>query len=154
MKIALSFWRGRIAPVLDVSRKAALIDLEAGRVADRREVILHCSGLNGYVRQLQRLDIELVVCGAISRELEKSLRLAGIKVIGFVCGDIEAIIDALIQDRIGEACFRMPGSQWPATFSVRKEPDASMAGAATRVPAVEIGKRDSRATTKTVWTGD
>ncbi len=117
MKIALSFWRGRIAPVFDVSEKVVLVELQSNRAIRRREVVLVRSGPSGCLDQLRHLGVDLVICGAISRWLEKTLNQAGIRVVGFVCGDIEAIIDAVENGRVSDACFRMPGCALPVELA-------------------------------------
>lgn len=113
MLIALSLWQGRIAPVFDVSRRALLASLEDGRVTDRLELLLRHSGHASCAALLRRLEVQLLVCGAISRGFEKAIQQAGIQIVGFACGDVDAILDAVVGERLWEACFRMPGSVQP-----------------------------------------
>lgn len=114
MKIAISHWQGRISPVFDVAQHVLLVDLDGNQVVRRQHVSLGPGDPFYRAKEIVGLGAELLVCGAISHPLEKALVHAGIRVAGFTCGDVDTILAALQTGRLGEACFRMPGSSGPA----------------------------------------
>ena len=63
----------------------------------------------GKAQQLVGLGIEMVVCGAISMEAQHQLQASGIRVIGFVTGELDAVIEALLQEDLPNARLSMPG---------------------------------------------
>lgn len=54
-------------------------------------------------------DIDLLVCGAISRPLLNMVHSYGISVIPFISGEIGKVIDAFIEGDLERAEFMMPG---------------------------------------------
>ncbi|MCU0559667.1 MAG: hypothetical protein MUD16_05670 [Desulfobacterales bacterium] len=111
MKIAIPHWKGRVSPVFDASDAIVVIDIERGR--ERRRDNFRLASLDP-VRRAQEvagLGAELVLCGAVSRTLENALIGAGIKVKGFVCGDLEALVEAFLAGTLADACFQMPGAR-------------------------------------------
>jgi len=110
MKAALSVWNNRIAPVFDVARKVLLVDIDPLRTdADHDEVLLPPEPDERKVKRLSELDIDVLVCGAVSRFMETMLVNAGIQVIGFVAGNCLEIIDALRSGDFQSSDYAMPG---------------------------------------------
>jgi predicted Fe-Mo cluster-binding NifX family protein len=109
VKIAIPHWQGRISPVLDVSENLVLIDIEGGREQRRENVILQSGDPFRRAKEVSGLGAEVVLCGAVSQELEHALARAGIQVVGFVCGDLEAVVSAFLRGQLAEGDFFMPG---------------------------------------------
>ncbi len=109
MRIAIPVWGNKVSPVFDTSEHLLLVDIEDG-VEKNREIIkledpvpIHRSNF------LQRLGVHLLVCGAITRELETSFDEDKIKIIPFICGNVEQIITALTKGNRIREMFGMPG---------------------------------------------
>jgi predicted Fe-Mo cluster-binding NifX family protein len=109
MKVAIAHWQGRIAPVFDVSDNLYLIQCAEGRELRREKTILNQQDLFRRAREVVRLEIQVLICGAISYPLERVLAAAGVRVIGFTCGDLEEVIGAFLNGSLTRPCFRMPG---------------------------------------------
>jgi predicted Fe-Mo cluster-binding NifX family protein len=109
MKTAISQWQGRISPVFDVAQEVLLVEIKGSKVLEVQRVSLSCSSPFERTREIVALGTELLVCGAISLEYEKVLIQAGIHVIGFCCGEVEAVLAALEKGQFGGKRFRMPG---------------------------------------------
>lgn len=109
MKLALTVWNGRISPVFDVCREALVVDIERGVV-----VSSSVHGLEGgtdfdRVGRLSGMGVETLICGAISRPLHRELLARHVEVIGFVAGDVGAVLAAFLTGRLGGNDFAMPG---------------------------------------------
>lgn len=119
MKVAISHWQNRIAPVFDVAERLLLIDVDRELETGREH--LRFSGISPFDRTkvLLSLGVETLICGAVSKALETDLRASGIRVIGFICGELEAVVAACRTNRLSQPCFQMPGSSlqgrnsWP-----------------------------------------
>lgn len=107
-KIAFSSWNSRVAPVFDVAGRICLVETEAGRILSETVEILPAEEPVEKVRQLTRLSVNTLVCGAISRFLHDLVRSSGITVVPFVAGDLQEVIHAWMDDRLGDR-FAMPG---------------------------------------------
>jgi predicted Fe-Mo cluster-binding NifX family protein len=104
-RIALHQWQDRIAPVFDVGGRI-LVLAEGGR--EREEHVLSRGEPLHRAEDLLRLDVGTLICGAISRPMQEALVAGGIKVVGFVTGDLERVITAWERGDLDES-FDMPG---------------------------------------------
>ena len=109
MRIAIAHWQDHISPVLDVSDRLLLIDIEEGRELKREDNVLNCRGPFERAREVYRLGVQVLLCGAVSRPLETALVSSGVRVIGFICGDLEDVLSAYLNGRLTDKCFQMPG---------------------------------------------
>ncbi len=109
MRIAIAHWQDRISPVFDVSDRLLLIDIEKGRELKREDSMLNCRGPFERAREVYRLGVQVLLCGAVSRPLETALISTGVRVIGFICGGLEDVLHAYINGRLTDKCFQMPG---------------------------------------------
>ena len=109
MRIAIAHWQDRISPVFDVSDRLLLIDIEDGRELEREDTTLNCLGPFERAREVYQLGVQVLLCGAVSRPLETALISTGVRVIGFICGDLEHVLNAYINGRLADKCFQMPG---------------------------------------------
>ncbi|MCU0255432.1 MAG: hypothetical protein MUF60_01700 [Vicinamibacterales bacterium] len=109
-RLALPAWEGRISPVFDVARRFLLVDLE-GRHEVRREIV-HLTGLEPSVRasRLATHHVDVLICGAISLQVERVLDAGGVTVVSGICGDVELVLDAYLAGRLDdEEDLHLPG---------------------------------------------
>jgi len=111
MRLAIPHWQGRVSPVFDVAGSLLLIDLNHGLETARRGIDLVEEPSSGRARSMVNLGIDTLICGAISRPLERAIASAGIEVISQTCGDIEQVLSAYVQGRLCQEKFFMPGCQ-------------------------------------------
>ena len=109
MKVAIPCWQGRVSPVLDVASRALLVTLDRGRETTRQEVSVDGTGVLHRARHILRLGVDAVICGAVSRPLELALHSVGIDVIAHVCGQVDEVLAAFIDERLDEDAYLMPG---------------------------------------------
>ena len=109
MKVAIAHWQGRVSPVFDVAGNVLLVDVADGREQARQSVALDVQQPQARVGLLTGCGTELLICGAISRPLAAALSAAGIEVIAQTCGDVEEVLAAFMDGRLGEGTFLMPG---------------------------------------------
>lgn len=109
MKIAIPVWQDRVSPVFDSSRRLLLVDLDEGRMLSRNEAEIGGELPQERARRLSDLDVEVLICGAVSRPLAEQVALAGIRLIPFIAGEVEEILQAYLEARLPSAEFLMPG---------------------------------------------
>jgi len=109
VKAGISSWNQRIAPVFDVSREMLVVEIESGRIVGHsRQELPRESGWYK-VDRLNKLSIDTLICGAISRPMQELITAQGIKVHSFIAGNIEEVKEAWLHDRLVEKRFAMPG---------------------------------------------
>jgi len=96
MKIAIAHWQSRVSPVFDVADRLFLITIEDGREVHRES--LRIAGQDPFERaqELAEQGVDVLLCGAVSSALEKALVAAGIRVLGFLGGELESIVSAFL----------------------------------------------------------
>lgn len=111
MKLALSVWNGRIAPVLDASERCLIVDTEE----DTGGSLASFPGRSGEekARYLCETGVTTLVCGAISHEYERIFLAYGIEMITFISGPTEQVLEAWKVGTLIRMAFSMPGCGCP-----------------------------------------
>ena len=112
MKIAISVWDGKISPVFDTASRLLVIVIEGKNEVSRFEAYFDEQALIRRCARIRILGIEVLICGAISRNFLDMLKSYGIRVIPWVCGSAEQVLNAFKGAPDGiylEANFLMPG---------------------------------------------
>ncbi len=109
MRIAVPVWQGRVSPVFDVAGQLLVAELAEGAEVSRRECPLPSAEPELRASQLAELQVETLICGAISQSLEALLSENGIKVYGRICGNVDEVLKAFVAGTLGDAQYTMPG---------------------------------------------
>ena len=109
MKIALTVWEDRISPVFDVANMLLVADVEKGEVKKCRLVEMEHVGISRLVDMLRRMQISVLVCGAISELPATTVSTAGIRLIPFISGKTDHILEFLSEGKPIIPAFAMPG---------------------------------------------
>jgi predicted Fe-Mo cluster-binding NifX family protein len=129
-RIAITIWNNRISPVFESAGRVMVVEMVENREVSRSEWDLpvfrgndesrgqHVRFLppqfggvmvSRKVERLRELNIDLLVCGAISDFAARFVNSAGIEVVGWISGNVEEIVVALEENKIANAGFLMPG---------------------------------------------
>lgn len=109
MRIALPICQGRVSPVFDVASRLALVELTGQAELARKEVALSSGRADGLAERLSDWGVDLLICSALSQELQMALHSAGIRVQAHICGDVESVLAAYKAGGLQDARFVMPG---------------------------------------------
>ncbi|NQT25557.1 NifB/NifX family molybdenum-iron cluster-binding protein [candidate division KSB1 bacterium] len=109
MKIALAVWKNRVSPVFDSTRVVIIVDIENGIVNDKCYVHIQAHMPHNRAVELVELGVNVLICGAISRVYEDMIKMQGIKVIPFIAGDVNQVIESYLKGKLNNRNFRMPG---------------------------------------------
>ena len=109
MKVAIPTWSGSISPVFDVSRHLLVVNIEGGKEVNRCEEEICETELPHRVQNITGLGVDILICGAISRPLERMLVSAGVQVISQTCGPMEDVLLAFVSGQLTGQAFLMPG---------------------------------------------
>lgn len=119
MKLALSVWNGRIAPVFDVSERCLIVDTDAP--APEGDLV-EFPGWGGdeKARFLAEKGVTTLMCGAVSHDYETAFLAHGIETITFLAGPVERIIEEWKAGTLIRDAFSMPGCGCPRRRRCRR----------------------------------
>ncbi len=109
MKAAIPIFDDRVSPLFDAARLLVLVDIENGREIRRGQRALDESEMGPRARRVAELGVDVLICGAVSRQLEDMLRASGVQVIPQICGPVEEVLTAFVSGDLTEKAFLMPG---------------------------------------------
>ncbi len=117
MKLAISVWNERVAPVFDVSERCLIVDRDGGS----RALSFPGSAPDEKAEFLERCGVSTLVCGAISSEYEESLLARGIETVPFVAASAQEAIEAWLCGSLELDRFSMPGCGCPRRRRCRRK---------------------------------
>jgi predicted Fe-Mo cluster-binding NifX family protein len=109
MRIAIPCQQDRVSPVLDVAKQILLVDVVRGRVERRHQRAVVQNDCLARARCLREFGIKTLICGAVSWPLENALTSMGVQVIACICGPVDDVINAFLNQRLTDRAFIMPG---------------------------------------------
>jgi predicted Fe-Mo cluster-binding NifX family protein len=110
MKIAIPTWNGCVSSAFDFSHSLLLVEVENDTESERAEMSLSAQSIPEKANQLKALGVELLICGAISRPLASLVASSGIRILPYVVGRVDEILEAYLDNRLFEPQFILPGS--------------------------------------------
>ena len=109
MRIALPIWEDKLSPLLDTASRLLVLHEEGGVNSDRFEVSLDGMDLHTRCVRIQALEIQILICGAISRLFSGMLHGSGVQVISGISGGAEDVLQAYRLESLSDPIFLMPG---------------------------------------------
>ena len=108
MKIAISEWQNRVAPVFDCCQTVVIFseEQEDRSAGEKLSLPMLAEDKTAY---LLRAGIQLLICGAISCNLKREVENNSIKIIPFISGDIQSVVSAFTSGTLENEHFCMPG---------------------------------------------
>ena len=111
MRIAVSIWEGKISPVLDTASTLLIVENETQTESSRFEANLFAQDMSQRCSFIRGLDLDVLICGAVSRQLAGMLKASGIKIISGISGQAEDVLKAYLKEGLLHSGFFMPGSK-------------------------------------------
>ena len=112
MRIAISTWNDRIAPVFDTGTEIRVYEYmkDSGGTS-----LIHTRSLpaDASVRTVLDEKPDLLICGAISRECALPILRSGITVYSFISGNIDEVLAGYRNGTLINGRFSMPGCGCP-----------------------------------------
>ncbi|MEI8194484.1 MAG: NifB/NifX family molybdenum-iron cluster-binding protein [Phycisphaerae bacterium] len=109
MIVAISDWEGRVSPVFDVAGRLLVVQVADDHGKVRRHEQLFTQAPADRARQLAAWGVNTLLCGGISCGLREFLEQVGVTVIPHVCGSVEEVLQAYLENKLPNDRFLMPG---------------------------------------------
>jgi predicted Fe-Mo cluster-binding NifX family protein len=109
MKVAVSVWGHFVSTVFDFCDHLLIVNTESGRIKDRTTVHFTENTIIAKAARLRKIGVQTLLCGAISRPLERMIVASGIVVIPFLSGTADEILEAYLTGDLIDGRFALPG---------------------------------------------
>lgn len=108
-KAAITTWEGRVSPLCDAARTLSVFNIEGEEIICEEKIQVDPDRPFVLVSTLSELQVDTLICGAISQSLSTLMSQYRIRVIAFVNGQVQQVLDAFCRNRLDRPGFRMPG---------------------------------------------
>ncbi|MBW1774662.1 MAG: hypothetical protein JRJ82_17515 [Deltaproteobacteria bacterium] len=112
MNIAIPVWEGKVSPVFDTASRLLILQVKDKKEASRYETYLHEQDLTRRCVRIQGLEVDVLICGAISGHFRALLSAGGINVIPWISGSAEDVLTEYLKGNLFHSKFLMPGCNW------------------------------------------
>ena len=109
MRLAIPNWQGRVSVVFDEARSVLLIDIQNCQVVARNEKSIISNDPLERSRMIADEKVDVLICGAISFVLKISMLATGVQVIDNICGPIDQVLTAFLNNKLSDPLYIMPG---------------------------------------------
>jgi len=109
MKVVLTVWENHISPVADSARQLLVVEVENRTIRGKRTEWLNTDSLFYSARRLADLEVKIFICGAISDFFASLVEGYGIRLIPFIRGEADEVLDAYLEDSLRSPRFLMTG---------------------------------------------
>jgi len=116
MKLAMPVWNDCVSTVLDFSDCLMVIDSKSGIISDRSMADFAGNTIVEKMARLRELDIQVLLCGAVSRPMERMITASGIGIVPFLRGRVDDVLNAYFSGRLLEPGFMLPGYRQGSGF--------------------------------------
>jgi predicted Fe-Mo cluster-binding NifX family protein len=110
VKIAVTVWGNRISPVFDSSGTLMIVTIEHTDIMARSIISFDPQYPVSYMRILRQYEVDVLICGAITKGHSAMLKAGGICLVSFVTGSVDSVLGLYVNapDQIGAVL--MPGA--------------------------------------------
>ena len=113
MRIAIPVWNEKVSPVFDTAARVLVLQYKGSQEVSRTETFLEGQDLYSRCHRLKALEVDILICGAISKCYYMMLcKSAGIRVIPWISGSLEEVLEAFLAGTLMDTKFLMPGCRW------------------------------------------
>lgn len=109
MKVALTVWENRVSPVFDCAQRLLIVDINKRSETGRQFEPFHWQSPYSRASRLSALGVEVLICGAVSEQFANIIDTCGVRMIPFVAGNVDEVLDAYLENRLDDEKFLMPG---------------------------------------------
>jgi predicted Fe-Mo cluster-binding NifX family protein len=122
MKVAITIWENRVSPVADSAREVLVVEVGGGRILRRRQEHFDDDSLFNHAGKLSELSVKIFICGAISDFYGSLVEGYGIRLIPFVYGQVDDVLNAFASNSLKRTGLKRrcskPIDAGPAPFAV------------------------------------
>lgn len=108
-RIAIPTWNDYVSNVFDFAHQLLLVEVDDNKDTSHRQIPFVQQVMQRGASQLVELNVDVLICGTISRSLATMLMASHIELIPFVTGSVAEVLDAYLNKQLDQAKFLQPG---------------------------------------------
>jgi predicted Fe-Mo cluster-binding NifX family protein len=112
MKIAIPTFGTRVSPRFDCAQAVLIVSVDDGESTRREELVASGWAPHERINKLLELGVDTVICGGIDSWSTESLQSAGVTIYGWVAGEIEDVLAALLRGELDSEAMTEAGGRW------------------------------------------
>ncbi len=109
MKLAITVWGERVSPVFDSARTLLIAHIKNRKVTTVSFEPFDARMEAGPADKLNLLDVKVLICGAISKNDSALIESRNIRLVPFISGDVNQILELFARGNSLIPRFLMPG---------------------------------------------
>jgi len=109
LKIAITVWGNRISPVFDAASTLFVAHIENRMIIKKSYISFNPAIPSDLIKLLKKMQVSVLICGAISTKPADLIVENDIKLISFVTGNALKLLDNFARKQTIEKAFMMPG---------------------------------------------
>ena len=109
MKIAMPVCGNRISTVFDAADEILMVETGPGVAPEQSRASWKEDTLIARTAQIREAGVQVLICGALSGTVDRMLNAAGIRVIPFIRGTANEVLDAFCNGTLNRKHFFLPG---------------------------------------------
>ena len=104
----MTVWGNRVSPVFDSAQTILLADIDNMEITGRKREFIPVTAPSTMAGTLVKLNIDTLICGAISKQPAEIIEEAGITLLPFITGNAEQILEEFARKQ-SMSKYIMPG---------------------------------------------
>jgi len=108
MRIAIPIWEESVSPVLDSALRLLVVEMNDHKETCRFVYPLAEHDISRRCLRIKELDINTLICGAVSSPFHRMLQASGIEVIQEISGKAEDVLKAFLQGSLFCSKYMLP----------------------------------------------
>lgn len=108
MNIALTVWGNRISPVFDAAQTLLVVKIKNNKIIQKSYESFDSDTIH-LPDNLKKMDISVLICGAISKVPANIIASSKIKLIAFVTGNAAQVLNLYLNNNPVPPSYFMPG---------------------------------------------
>jgi predicted Fe-Mo cluster-binding NifX family protein len=116
MRVAIPRFGEEVAPCFEYSATIAIFIVSRGKVLEQRDYALQSQEALDRVRLLRDQGVDTLICGGVQELFEDLVRAHGIRVISWVSGNVDDLLEQFLAGRLVPGSGRLgerPGTAGP-----------------------------------------
>jgi len=109
MKIAVPVWQDRVSPLFEAATRFVIVDVEAGEVKSRTQLPIPEAEPWKKAGRLRELGVAVLICGGIAGPVAAMVEASGVRLVPWVAGGTDEVLEAYLAGRLPSERFAMPG---------------------------------------------
>jgi predicted Fe-Mo cluster-binding NifX family protein len=110
VRLAIPVWNESVSTTFDFARQLVVADVDRTSEISRRVFPFPLKAAAEKARSLKNLNVDVLICGAISQYLGWLVARYGIRIVPFIRGPIDAVLAAYVGGKLGDSAYLLPGS--------------------------------------------